>query len=75
MFAIVQSYPHGCSLIHLLYMHYALNGTIKMAYVAAGSAMVSPPCQSVERLFTLHTHRHFIVANPARGTLPQLCVL
>lgn len=46
-----------------------------MTYEAAGSAVMSPPHQSVERLFALHTHRHFIVADPSGGTLPQLCIL
>lgn len=58
-----------------LHMHYAWHDTMEMTYVATGSAVVSSPRQSVERLFTLHTHCHFIVADPARGTLPQLCVL
>lgn len=68
------------SLIHLLYittgtviMHDVT--TFKMTYVAAGSAVVPPPHQSIERLFTLHTHRHFVVPDPARGALPQLRVL
>lgn len=56
-------------------MHYAWLNSIQITYIATGSAVVSPPCQSVERLFTLHTHRHFIVADPARGSLTQLCVL
>lgn len=48
---------------------------IKQSYVAAGSAVVSPPRQSIEGLFTLHTHCHFIVSDPAGGALPQLCTL
>lgn len=67
--------PLQHSLIMLLYMHYACHNDNKITYIATGSAVVPPPCQSIERLFTFHTHCHFIVADPTRGTLPQLCIL
>lgn len=54
-------------------MHGTHNRNI--THVAAGSAVVSPTCNSIERLLTLHTHCHFVVTDPARGALSQLSFL
>lgn len=44
----------------------------EVTHVAAGSAVMSPPHQSVERLLALHAHGDFIVADPSRRSFPQL---
>lgn len=71
----LRVFSHCSAVILLLYMHYASHDNNKITYIATGSAVMPPTRQSVERLSTFHTHCHFIVTNPTRGTLPQLCIL
>lgn len=46
-----------------------------VTHAAAGSAVVPPPGESVERLRALHAHAHFVVSDPAGGTAAKLLCL
>lgn len=46
-----------------------------LTHAAAGSAVVPPPGESVERLRAFHAHAHFMVSDPAGGAAAKFLCL
>lgn len=46
-----------------------------VTHAAAGSAVVPPPGESIERLCAFHAHAHFVVSDPAGCTAAKFLYL